>query len=342
MIDHRATAFTRAAPALAKLDDDTLTAIVATATPLGAGIGGETAGLDVDGVPVFVKRVPLTATELAAPHDTGNLFGLPGFYQYGIGSAGFGAWRELTAHRLTTAWVRSGRHPGFPMLYHWRVLPRVPAETVDVEERVAFWDGSAAVRRRLTELNAAGSALVLFLERIPYELGPWLTERLADGDGRFCAAVAAQLEAGLAAMNAGGLLHFDAHMGNLLTDGRRVYLTDFGLALHSTFARAPDEVSFLRAHAGYDRNFTAGHLATWLAFTLGSPGDWERAQALVAEAATGALPAELDDAPAEARRLVLRDAPTAVRMNDFFAGLIQTSKHTAYPYTDQINNSAVR
>lgn len=72
MFDSRAAASRRAAAALARLDDAGLAALVAGAEPLGAGIGGPTAALDVDGVPVFVKRVPLTATELAAPHDTGN------------------------------------------------------------------------------------------------------------------------------------------------------------------------------------------------------------------------------------------------------------------------------
>jgi hypothetical protein len=335
-------AFERVAPALARLDDDGLAAVVAGAAPLGTGIGGATAALDVDGVPVFVKQVPLTATELAAPHDTGNLFGLPLFYQYGVGSAGFGAWRELTAHRLTTGWARAGRPVAVPQLYHWRVLPRRPAPAVDVEERVAYWDGSPAVRRRLTELNAARTALTLFLQHIPHRLGPWLTERLAAGDGAAGADVAAQLDAALAALNAGGLLHFDAHMHNLLTDGRRVYVTDFGLALHETFTRTPAEAAFLRAHAGYDRRHAMGHLATWFAGTFGGHGDWGRGLALVEQAARGTLPAELSPAPPAVRAFIMRHARGAATLNAFFTALITGSKRTPYPYGPAINNPDVR
>ena len=31
-------------------------------------------------------------------------------------------------------------------------------------------------------------------------------------------------------MNTHGLVHFDAHFGNVLTDGRRLFVADFGLA----------------------------------------------------------------------------------------------------------------
>lgn len=64
---------------------------VAAAAPLGSGMGGRAAGLDVDGTRVFVKRVPLTDLELRPGNirSTANHFGLPVFYQYGIGSAGF-------------------------------------------------------------------------------------------------------------------------------------------------------------------------------------------------------------------------------------------------------------
>ncbi|WP_433060447.1 serine/threonine protein phosphatase [Dactylosporangium sp. CS-033363] len=338
----RAARFERAAPALARLGDADLLDLVAGAARLGAGIGGTTAALEIDGAAVFVKQVPLTATELAAPHDTGNLFGLPGFYQYGVGSAGFGAWRELTAHRLTTAWVRSGRQPNFPLLYHWRVLPRLAGETADVEAMTAYWDGSPAVRRRLEELNAATLAVTLFLERIPQELGVWLRERLDAGDEHAGVETAARLAAAVSAMNAGGLLHFDAHMGNLLTDGRLVYFADFGLALHATFGRTADEHAFFRAHAGYDRRYNAGHLATWLAGTVACPGDWTRAQELVAEAAAGGVPAELDRLPRGTRAVILRHAGTAAAMNRFFADLVATSKSTPYPYAERISAIGVR
>src|SRR3954469_24311443 len=196
MLDRRAVGFGRVAPRLVALDDDSLVKLVGDAAAVSRGIGGSTGIVDVDGVEVFVKQVPVTDVELAAPHDTSNLFGLPGFYQYGIGSAGFSAWRELTAHRITTAWVRSGRQPNFPLLYHWRVLPRVVVDLVDVEERTAFWDGDAFVRRRLEALNSATHAVTLFLERIPHGLGPWLQERIDRGDEHAAVEVGGRLSGG--------------------------------------------------------------------------------------------------------------------------------------------------
>jgi tRNA A-37 threonylcarbamoyl transferase component Bud32 len=35
-------------------------------------------------------------------------------------------------------------------------------------------------------------------------------------------------------MNSNGLMHFDAHFQNILTDGQRLYLADLGLSSPST------------------------------------------------------------------------------------------------------------
>ncbi|MDG6101667.1 hypothetical protein Daura_38600 [Dactylosporangium aurantiacum] len=79
----------RLSAALALRGDDAVAALVdGDARPGAAGIGGRTATLDVAGVPVFVKQVPVTALDLRHPHSTANLFGLPMCYQYGVGSTG--------------------------------------------------------------------------------------------------------------------------------------------------------------------------------------------------------------------------------------------------------------
>ncbi|MGW1207306.1 hypothetical protein [Streptomyces cyaneofuscatus] len=68
-------------------------------------MGGRSALLKVDGRPVFVKEVPLTERERLPEHtrSTANLFGIPAFCQYGVGSgSGFGAWREVGVHTMTT------------------------------------------------------------------------------------------------------------------------------------------------------------------------------------------------------------------------------------------------
>jgi hypothetical protein len=86
---------------LAAHSDSSLATLVETART--AGIGGASGRVDVDGVPVFVKRIPLTQRELDHPLSTANLFNLPLHCQYGVGGhPGFTAWRELAANQLLT------------------------------------------------------------------------------------------------------------------------------------------------------------------------------------------------------------------------------------------------
>ena len=173
--------------------------------------------------------------------STANLFGLPGFYQYGLGSAGFGAWRELAAHIMTTNWVLSDEHRAFALLYHWRLLPGpagtegVFAEFGGLDGAVAHWEGSAAVRDRLQALRDSPARLVLFLEHVPQTLAAWM----ADQDLCAFARVDAQLGDTTAFMRERGLVHFDAHFLDILTDGHGLYFSDFGLALSDQFDLSP-------------------------------------------------------------------------------------------------------
>ena len=55
------------------------------------------------------------------------------------------------------------------------------------------------------------------------------------------------------------MIHFDAHHGNILTDGDRLYFADFGLATSLDFALSTEEKEFLEKNRGYDRSLaTAG------------------------------------------------------------------------------------
>ncbi|MGO1318065.1 MAG: protein kinase family protein, partial [Cellulomonadaceae bacterium] len=187
--------------ALSLCSDRRLRELVEAATPIGVGIGGRTLLLEVDGTAVFVKQVRLTDLELAPGNirSTANLFELPTFCHYGvgsIGSPGFGAWRELAVHVMTTDWVLAGEHGGFPLMHHWRVLPDagqpLPEELADVERAVAHWGGGAHVRGRIEALEQSSASLVLFLEYIPRTLHDWLGEQVAAGDDvaeRACAMV---------------------------------------------------------------------------------------------------------------------------------------------------------
>lgn len=258
---------------LSLLSDRRLGEVVAAATPLGSGIGGRTAELKVSGTRVFVKRVPLTDIEMRPENvrSTANLFGLPMFYQYGVGSAGFGAWRELAVHTMTTNWVLGNEYEGFPLMYHWRVLPDSPPQGFadafrGIDGAVAHWAGSSAVRERLEAIGRSSSSLVIFLEHVPQTLAAWLGDRrqaAREGEGEggpsFVWAEEA-LTRGAAFLSSHGLVHFDAHFDNLLTDGRLIYFADFGLALSSRFELSQDEAEFLAAHLAYDGCYIASHL----------------------------------------------------------------------------------
>ncbi|WP_433789476.1 serine/threonine protein phosphatase [Actinoplanes sp. CA-252034] len=314
--------------ALAARDDAGIAALVGEPT---AGFGGSTASVTVDGVPVFVKLVPLTDLERRPENvgSTANLFGLPPFYQYGIGSAGFGAWRELAVHTLTTRWVLDGEYDGFPLVHHWRVLPRTPGPTEpgELERWVEHWEGDDAVRARLEAIGSASAAVVLFMESFPLTVDAWLAERTAAGDEGAYDVVDRAVQEGVAFLGSRGLTHFDAHFLNLLTDGHRIYFADFGLAVHTGFDLDAVESAFHRRHHDYDRGYTAAHLVRWLVSRLLDvpwPEVTGRLRAHAADPGGFAL-------PEPALRVLRRHLPAALVMGEFFDELWSVSKHTPFP-----------
>ncbi|QSB04707.1 serine/threonine-protein kinase [Natronoglycomyces albus] len=324
---------------LSLCSDRKLRELVDAATPVGSGIGGTTVLLEVDRTPVFVKQVRLTDLELQAEnvHSTANLFELPLSCHYGlgsIGSPGFGAWRELAVHTMTTNWVIAGDYEGFPLMYHWRVLPGtgepLPDELADVEQAVDYWGGGQGIRHRIEALQESSASLFLFLEYFPHNLHDWLSEPVKAGDeaaARACAMVDSELEAGISFMNAHGLLHFDAHFENILTDGQRLYFADYGLAISSRFELAPAEADFFAQHRSYDRCYTATHLVNWLAVALHGHEPEER-RAFVRSCAQG-MPGP--GTPPAIAALLVRHAPIAAVMGDFYRQFQREDRATPYP-----------
>lgn len=331
--DARLAAHTTVSSALALLSDHELRRLVDDARPLGSGIGGPTALLDVGGTPVFVKRIPLTNLELRPEHvhSTANLFELPVFCHYGvglIGGPGFGAWREPAVHTMTTNWVLSGDHEGFPLMYHWRVLPHpgrsLPEEPADVEKAVAYWESAAPVRRRIEAVRDSTASIALFLEHIPHNLHDWLGARAADESA--CTMVESELEAGISFMNGRGLLHFDAHFQNVLTDGERLYFADYGLAISSGFDLSEEESRFFAEHQTYDRRCAATHLVIWLIAALyGYRGN--DFTAFLRACARGERP---DGVPPRIADVLTRHAPVAEAMTDFYRRFRLESRRTPY------------
>ena len=314
--------------------------LVDAAAPLGSGIGGTSSLLEVGGTPVFVKRVPLTELELRPENvrSTANLFALPTFVHYGLGipgGPGFGAWRELAVHTKTTNWVLAGDHEGFPLIYHWRVLPHsgqtLPEQLADVDKAVAYWGGGTAVRRRIEALGESSASVALFLEYIPDNLHDWLGVQLEAGDpaaaDATCAMVARELAAGISFMNAHELLHLDGHFQNILTDGRRLFFADYGLAISSRFDLAKEEADFFAAHQTYDRSYTATHLVLWLATALYGYGE-EGRNAFIKACLQGERPTGI---PQQAAEILTRNAPIAAVMTDFYRRFQLESRLARYP-----------
>lgn len=171
---------------------------------------------------------------------------------------------------------------------------------------------------------------MLFTEHIPHTVNTWLGNQAAVGAQTAATAYAMVeqgLQAGAAFMGDRGLLHFDAHFDNLLTDGRRLYFADFGLATCIRFALSPAESTFHQRHRTYDRTYTATHLVRSMVTTLrgGTP---QKRDAYLRDCATGQGCGEL---PGPAASIVMRYAPIAVVMGEFFRKLQTISRTTPYP-----------
>lgn len=324
----------RVAASLAACADGELAALVRAAPLHGVGVGGGTSILDVGGVPVFVKRVPITDLELAHPHSTANLFDLPVRWQYGmyrLAGPGFGAWRELAANQRVTEGVLAGDAESFPLLYHWRVLPGRPpvaVEHLDIDAVVAQFGGNQAVRARFKALAGATASLVLFLEYVPDGLSRWLS----DPAGR-ASTVERQLFEMVAFLRRRQLLHLDGHFGNIRADDDRLYLVDFGLATSPRFDLSDAEHDFVARNAGHDADYAAMRLVNWLVTSVcgvpvpagGRPVARDR---FVRRCALGDLPAEV---PLPVAEIIARHAPAAARMNDFCSRLFDGDLHAEYP-----------
>ena len=321
------------ATALAVQSDAELAGLLADGSAAGPGFGGSVVTLDVEGVPVLAKSIPLTEVELRPEHrgSTADPFGLPTFYQYPMGSHGFGAWRELAAHVMTTSWVLTGGFPGFPLTHHWRVLPHPPSRERDVaqefggiEGAVARWDGSAAVGRRLEAIAGSRARVVVFQEYIPHRLGDWL----AGPDADFSLAER-QLTAGVAFMRAQGFVHFDAHFRNVLTDGIQIYFADFGLASCDRFDLSEPERLFLDRHRDFDLAYVVTGLTAYA--VNGAHGDRP-----IREVLRSWVAGEADRTPLapQLAALVDRYAPLAVLVFDFHDALDQGPKTHPWPAAD--------
>lgn len=240
---------------------------------------------------------------------------------------------------MTTNWVRTDAYSGFPLMHHWRILPDSPPkgfadELGGIDGAVTHWDASPAVRRRLEAISQSSSSLVLFLEYLPQTLASWLKDQrraatAANSDGSLYSWVDAALARGTAFMSARGLVHFDAHFDNILTDGHRIYFADFGLALHSGFELSADETDFLSKHRAYDRCHTAHHLLRHhLPDDIRGNTDHE---AFLRGWIEGRRP---DGVQPEIAAIIDLHARSAAILDDFYRRFLTQNKRTPFPSAD--------
>ena len=202
-------------------DKELLAAVTAGTAPTGLGMSS-TATIGVE--KVFVKRLPLTDVEADHPYSTRNHFEVPTVYSYGFGSAGFGAWRELAALQAVSG------VSGLPLYLHHRVMPRsAPPQSLlwNEEAYVKYWGGDPAVGRYLEARNSATKELwIVQREHAGSRADLWLAEHPEDVND-----VLGQVFDAIAELRSRHMVHFDAHWGNIITDGASCRLVDFGLAM---------------------------------------------------------------------------------------------------------------
>lgn len=318
---------------LSCISDIKLSEIIENAAALHNGIGGESVLINIDNMPVFVKKIPLTDLERKPENvmSTANIFDLPLFFQYGIGSQGFGVWRELACNVISTNWVISGESENFPIMYHWRIFNtknESDKKKEKIEEQVSFWEKSDKVRKRLEEINNASASVFLFMEYFPnINVEIWLGEQLKK-EQKTAEHSILFVEKNINTINQflkeNGVLHFDTHFRNMVTDGEKIYLTDFGLALSDKFDLSESEKEFFRLHKNYDyyRAYIALEQAIISSFI--SSDDWKTKLSEYLKSGQGNLPELIAGT-------VKKYGSLTLKMLDFTYKLINESKLTPYP-----------
>lgn len=331
--NERKESYQRIVKELSSLCDTEITALLANSPAINNSIGGSSTVMKIDDTPIFIKKIRLTNLEQLPENieSTANLFNLPLYYQYGVGSTGFGAWRELAAHRLATKWVLDGACANFPCLYHWRILPKacqIPdhEQLIELDKDVRYWNNSAAIRERLVANLSASAEIVLFLEYFPNNLYQWFGQAIAQGDAsarKACDMVETQLHQTISFMKSQGFIHFDAHFHNILTDGERLYFSDFGLAIFSGFKLSALEKSFFNYHIDYDSYSTVTNFLHCFVTHYSNSDQWiESLQDLMSK--------KQGELPPYFAAMIKRYTQTALLMDEFYRNL-QQDKATNYP-----------
>lgn len=214
---------------------------------------GITKIIDFDNKKIFMKAIPVAKLFCENQFDTSNLYNLPSYYNYGMGSAGINPWRELLTHIKTSNWVLNGDINYFPLLYHYRIIKNSNKnfETLMDDRSMRIWNNNPNIKKYLTDRENSSYKIVLLMEYIPHVLGKYLED-----NPDFVESYHNQAQNIISFLNSKNILHNDAHLFNyLVDDNKKIYLTDFGLTLDLEFKLTKDEKKFMNKNQNIDKYY---------------------------------------------------------------------------------------
>jgi tRNA A-37 threonylcarbamoyl transferase component Bud32 len=235
---------------------DLITLIVKNMT--GRKMMGITSDFIINDIKVFAKVIPVTDVDIFNMYDTANIHNLPLYYNYGIGSAGFGCWRELNFHIKASNWVLNKVCVNFPILYHHRIVKssRIKmAEYVYDPNMAKRWNRNKAIEKYTKKRSEASHFVILCLEYFPSALNKTLNDKNIQWYLKQANCINTFLRKNK-------VIHFDPHPGNFITDGKLIVLTDYGLVLDKKFNLSEEEIDFFDKHTNFCSSYIIGNLLT--------------------------------------------------------------------------------
>lgn len=195
-----------------------------------------------------MKKIPLTTLEYNNMFDTSNLYNLPTFYNYPIGSAGINCFRELTMHIKTTNWVLEGKIKHFIMMYHYRIIKKENHIIDDIQKVETKWNGNKNIKKYLIERLNAPYEIIVVMEYFPITLNEWLKQDITN-----VYSYKKQIYPLLNFLQEQHVIHFDSHSKNFVVSKEGIiYMIDFGLVLDLEFNLTKEEIKFFNKNTMFD------------------------------------------------------------------------------------------